>query len=360
MSDERHEVTFVTGNEATAEGAIAGGCRHFFGYPITPQNKIPEYMSEELPPIGGVFLQAESEVAAINMVYGASAAGARVMTTSSSPGISLMQEGLSYMLGAELPCVVVDMVRGGPGLGNIASAQSDYWLATRGCGHGDGRCITLTPSTVQELHDFTARAFEIADRYQNPTMILADATLANMMEPVRMLKRTEMPAPDRPYAVGPHDDDCGRRIINSLWTDFDVMEAVNLRIMERYERAAAEITDWDEYGSDEPDLLVCAYGISARICETAVDQAAEEGLQVRLINPKTVFPFPTQPIRDWSERVRGVLVVELSMGQFIEDVELAVQGRCPVQLLGRAGGNMPWANDVVERLTELAKTTGAS
>ena len=360
MSEQPREVAFITGNEATAEGAIAAGCRYFFGYPITPQNKIPEYMSEELPLIGGVYLQAESEVSAINMVYGAASAGARVMTTSSSPGISLMQEGLSYMLGSELPSEVENMVRGGPGLGNIAPAQSDYWLATRGCGHGDGRCITLTPSSVQELHDFTAKAFDIADRYRNPTMILADALLANMMEPCRLLPRAEVPPPDRPWAVGPHDDDCGRRIVNSLWVDFDLMEAVNLRLIERYEQAAREITEWDEYGHEEPDLLLCAYGISARICETAVDEAAAAGLRVRLINPKTVFPFPTQAVREWAERVRAALVVELSMGQFIEDVRLAVEGRCPVEFFGRAGGNMPWVSDVVGRLVEMSRRAGGS
>lgn len=354
MSEERRDIVFVNGNEATAEGAIAAGCRYFFGYPITPQNKIPEYMAEQLPLIGGTYLQAESEVAAINMVFGAASAGARVMTTSSSPGISLMQEGLSYMIGAELPCVLVNMVRGGPGLGNIGPAQSDYWLATRGCGHGDGRCITLTPSSVQELHDFTARAFDIADRYRNPTMVLADALLANMMEPCRMLPREELPPPDRPWAVGLREDGCERRIISSLHIPFDELEAVGLRVEDRYRQAADEITEWDEYGHDEPELIVCAYGISSRICETAVDEAAEQGVRVRLINPKTVFPFPTEAIRGWAERVAGVLVVELSMGQFVEDVRLAVEGRCPVELEARAGGNMPWVSDVVERLMQMA------
>ncbi|MGI5819429.1 MAG: 3-methyl-2-oxobutanoate dehydrogenase subunit VorB [Armatimonadota bacterium] len=358
MSEERQRV-FISGNEATAEGGIAGGCRHFFGYPITPQNAIPEYMAEHLPLIGGVYLQAESEVAAINMVYGASAAGARVMTTSSSPGIALMQEGLSYMLGSELPAVLVNMVRGGPGLGNIAAAQSDYWLSTRGAGHGDGRCITLTPYSVQELHDFTAGAFEIADRYRNIVMILADAILASMMEPCELIPRRELPAPERDYAVGPHDrSERERSIINSLWIDFDVMEAVNLRIEERYERAAAEITDWDEFGSDDPQVLLCAYGISARICESAVMRAEEAGVRLRLVRPKTVFPFPTAPIREWSERVDAALVVELSMGQFVEDVRLAVEGRCPVELLGRAGGNMPTVGDVLTKVREVARRAG--
>jgi 2-oxoglutarate ferredoxin oxidoreductase subunit alpha len=360
MSEERRRV-FISGNEATAEGGIAGGCRHFFGYPITPQNKIPEYMAEHMPEVGGVYLQAESEVAAINMVYGASAAGARVMTTSSSPGISLMQEGLSYMLGAELPAVIVNMVRGGPGLGNVAVAQSDYWLATRGAGHGDGRCITLTPYSVQELHDFTARAFDIADRYQNIVMILGDAILASMMEPCTLIPRTEMPPPDRPYAVGPHEaGERERNIINSLWVDFDVMEAVNIRNEARYALATAEITEWDEFGSDDPQVLLCAYGISARICEGAVMRAEEAGVRLRLLRPKTVFPFPTAAIREWSERVGAILVVELSMGQFVEDVRLAVEGRCPVDLLGRAGGNMPSVSDVLAKVRAVATRAGVS
>jgi len=352
MSETERKRVFINGNEACAEGGIAGGCRHFFGYPITPQNKIPEYMSEHLPEVGGVYLQAESEVAAINMVYGAAAAGARVMTTSSSPGISLMQEGLSYMIGAELPCVLVDMVRGGPGLGNIGPAQSDYWLATRGCGHGDGRCITLAPSSVQEVHDFTARAFEIADRYRNPTMVLADAILAQMMEPVDLLPRKELPPPDRPYAVGVREAR-QRRIINSLYVDFNEMEQVNLRVAERYRRAAEEITDHEEYGSEEPDILVCAYGICARVCETAINRAGEAGIQARLLRPKTLFPFPSAPIAAWAERVAKVLTVEMSMGQFVEDVRLAVEGRCPVQLWARAGGIIPTPEDVVGLLKEM-------
>ncbi len=214
---------------------------------------------------------------------------------------------------------------------------------------------------MQELHDFTARAFEIADRYQNITMVLADAILASMMEPCELIPRREMDPPDRPYAVGPHDSaERERNIVNSLWVDFDVMEAVNLRNEERYARAAAEITDWDEFGSDDPQILLCAYGISARICESAVMRAEEAGVRMRLLRPKTVFPFPTQPIREWAERVDAVLVVELSMGQFVEDVRLAVEGRCPVDLLGRAGGNMPSVTDVVNRVREVATKAGVS
>jgi 2-oxoglutarate ferredoxin oxidoreductase subunit alpha len=286
------------------------------------------------------------------MVYGAAAAGARVMTTSSSPGISLMQEGLSYMIGSELPCVLVDMVRGGPGLGNIGAAQSDYWLATRGCGHGDGRCLTLAPGSVQEVHDFTARAFDIADRYRNPTMVLADAILAQMMEPVDLLPRTDPPPPNRPYAVGPCEGR-PRNIVNSLYVDFREMEQVNLRVAERYRQAAEEITDYEEYGPDQPDILVCAYGICARVCETAIDRAAEAGIRARLLRPKTLFPFPSAPIAAWAERVSEILTVEMSLGQFAEDVRLAVEGRCPVRLWARAGGIFPTPEDVLDLLREM-------
>jgi 2-oxoglutarate ferredoxin oxidoreductase subunit alpha len=253
------------------------------------------------------------------------------------------------------------MVRGGPGLGNIAAAQSDYWMATRGAGHGDGRCITLTPYSVQELHDFTAGAFEIADRYRNPVMVLADAILASMMEPCELIPRREMDPPERDWAVGPHDpDERERNIVNSLWIDFDEMEAVNLRLQDRYERAAEEITDWDEFGSDDPQVLLCAYGISARICESAVMRAEEAGVRLRLIRPKTVFPFPGEPMRQWSERVAVVLVVELSMGQFVEDVRLVVEGRCPVELLARAGGNTPTVSDVLAKVREAATNAGVA
>ncbi len=349
------ERTLITGNEAAAEGAIAGGCRYFFGYPITPQNKIPEYMSEHLPEIGGVYLQAESEVAAINMLYGASATGAWAMTTSSSPGISLMQEGLSFMIGAELPCVVINMVRGGPGLGNIAPAQSDYWLATRGAGHGDGRCLTFAPFSVQEIYDLTGEAFPIAQKYRNPVMILADAILASMREPCALRERREPPEEKPPWAIGRGRESRERNIINSLWIDPLAMEAVNLRVQQRYEEAAKNETRWTEHGADTPEILVCAYGISARICQTAVERATEAGVPTRLIRPISLFPFPSQVIRDWAERVKKVLVVELSLGQFVEDVRLAIEGACPVEIMGRAGGVMMTPEEVTERIVGLAR-----
>jgi len=348
------ERQLITGNEAAAEGAIAGGCRYFFGYPITPQNKIPEYMSEHLPRIGGVYVQAESEVAAINMLYGAAATGAWAMTTSSSPGISLMQEGLSYMIGAELPCVLVDMVRGGPGLGNIAPAQSDYWLATRGAGHGDGRCLTFAPASVQELYDLTGEAFPIAQKYRNPVMILADAVLASMREPCTLRERLEPPQEKPPWAVGGARKGRQRNIINSLWTAPPVMEEVNLRVAQRYEQARQNELRWTEHGADDPEILVCAYGISARICQTAIEHAAEAGVACRLIRPISLFPFPVQVIADWAQRVNKVLVVELSLGQFIEDVRLAVEGACPVEFLGHTGGVLVTPEEVAARIIEIA------
>lgn len=348
------ERVLMEGNHAAAEGAIAGGCRFFFGYPITPQNQIPEYMSGRLPEVGGVFVQAESEVAAINMVYGAAAAGGRVMTSSSSPGISLMQEGLSYIIGAELPCVVINMVRGGPGLGNIGAAQSDYWLATRGAGHGDGRHLVYAPYSVQELHDLTAGAFDVAERYRSPVMILGDAYLGTMLEPCRLRPVSETPSGyDFGWTVGSGLAGRERHIVNSLYTNLPEMEQVNLRIARRYEEAAACETRWEEYGAEEPDVLLCAYGISARICETAVDWAIERGVAARLLRPITLFPFPSAALAALAERVRHCMVVELSLGQFMEEVRLAVEGRCPVSLISRTGGMVFTPEEVLESMLEV-------
>ncbi len=347
------ERVLMTGNEALAEGAIAGGCRYFFGYPITPQNAIPQYMAEHMPEVGGVYLQAESELASINLVYGAASTGAYVMTSSSSPGISLMQEGLSYILGSELPCVVVNMVRGGPGLGNISAAQSDYWLATRGAGHGDGRCLTFAPHSVQELHDWGADVFPIAQKYRAPVMILADGLLANMAEAVRLRERQEPPPRTQEWAVGGERNGRPRRIINSLWTDVEVMEAVNRRMAERFEQAAANETRWEEYGDDSPDFVFAAYGICARICKTAIDRLAEEGIRARLIRPISLLPFPARPFYEWAERVSRIVCVELSLGQFIEDVRLASACRCPVELIWHTGGVLLTPEEVMARVKEM-------
>jgi 2-oxoglutarate ferredoxin oxidoreductase subunit alpha len=349
MSDR----VLMKGNEACCHGAIAGGCRYFFGYPITPQNQIPEYMSLYLPEVGGVYLQAESELAAINMVYGAAATGVRVMSSSSGPGISLMQEGLSYMIGSELPCVIVNVCRGGPGLGNIAAAQSDYFLATRGAGHGDGSGLTFAPYSVQEMHDHTARAFAVAERYRMPVTVLADAILGQMAEPCRLAPWGDPPQPDFDWSIGGPRLGRERRVINSLYVDPEVLDAQNRLITARLEQAARDETEWQEYGHEAPDLLLCAYGICARVAETVVDWAAEQGLKVRLLRPVSLLPFPTEPIRAWAERVKRVLVVELSMGQFVQDVRLAVEGRCPVHLQARTGGVLLTPEDVLAEVASL-------
>ena len=286
------ERVLMTGNVATAEGAIAGGCRHFFGYPITPQSHIPEHMSKRLPEVGGVYLQAESEVAAINMCYGAAATGAKVMTTSSSPGISLMQEGISYMYGAELPCVIVNMVRGGPGLGNIAAAQSDYWLSTRGGGHGDGQMITFAPWSVQEVYDLTRDSFDVALKYRAPVSLLGDGILAQMMEPVQTGRQLDPVYPAPEWAIGGERHGRDKHVITSIYIEPQTLEDLNKRLYARYAQAAQEETRWEEVGDEDPDILVCAYGIAARVCQTGVEQAAARGVKVRMLRPITLFPFP--------------------------------------------------------------------
>lgn len=347
------ERVLMKGNEAAAHGAIAGGCRHFFGYPITPQNQIPEFMALHLPEVGGVYLQAESEVAAINMVMGAAATGVRVMTSSSGPGIALMQEGLSYIVGMELPCVIVNVCRGGPGLGNIAAAQSDYFLATRGAGHGDGAGLVVAPYSVQEMHDLTAGAFPLAERYRTPVTVLADGILGQMIEPCELGSWDLVPYERGDWTIGGARQGRPRRIINSLYVDPDDLNAHNERLFARYAQAAAEATAWEEYGHDEPDLLLCAYGICARVAETVVDWGQERGLRLRLVRPITLLPFPTAVLRDWAARVQRMLVCELSMGQFVQDVRLAVEGRCPVHLLQRTGGVLLTPEMVLDEVVGL-------
>ncbi len=347
------KLVFMKGNEAAAEGAIAGGCRYFFGYPITPQNEIPEYMALHMPDVGGVYLQAESEVAAINMVFGAAAAGARVMTSSSGPGISLMQEGLSYMIGAELPCVVVNMSRGGPGLGNIGTSQADYWLATRGAGHGDGRCITFSPSTLQELYDLCAEAFDVADRYRHPVMVLSEAALGQMMEPVMVRGRDEWTAPEKPWAVGGVRRGRPSNIANSLYAQPADLEQKNRELVALYERVSREQVRWKELGDDDPEVLIVAFGIPARCSETAMERAAESGVKARLIRPISLFPFPSEPIRQWAEVAPKTLVVESSGGQMVDDVRMAVGDRSEVVLMRKMGGLMLTPEEIADRLKEL-------
>lgn len=337
----------LKGNEALCKAAVDAGCAAFFGYPITPQNEVPQYLSRLMPAAGRVFLQAESEVAAINMCYGAAGAGVRVMTSSSSPGISLKQEGISYMAGAELPVVVVNVMRGGPGLGNIATSQADYFQATRGGGHGDYRTLVLAPASVQEMYDLTRDAFDLADKYRNPVVLLADAILGQMMEPV-VLDREPLPLPD-PQPWGARGTRKGSRsVINSLYIDPPDLEALNVRLQEKYARMAAEDLRWEARIPDGAEVVFVAYGSAARICQTAVTLLAERGVVAGLFRPITLFPYPAEPLLQAAQGTTRLMVVEMSAGQMLEDVRLAAGCACPVSFYGRMGGIIPEPAEVAE------------
>ncbi len=334
------------------EAAIRAGCRAYFGYPITPQNELPEYMAQQFAARDdAVFVQAESEIAAINMVMGASMAGARVMTSSSSPGISLKQEGMSYLAAMELPALIVNMVRGGPGLGNIAPAQSDYFQATRGGGHGDYRNIVLAPSSVQEIADFTRKAFELADAYRTPVMILADGMLGQMMEPV------VFPEPIDPASLPKKDfildgaDGRPTRAILSLLLDPRREEEHNWKLMRKYDAITRQECDWEEYRTDDARLVVVAYGTGSRIAKGAVNKLRENGMKVGLFRPKTLWPFPEKPLRDLARDIDQVVVFEMSAGQMVEDVRLAIEGRCEVFFYGRPGGIVSTPDEIARVLS---------
>ncbi len=351
------EVQLMKGNEALAEAAIRAGCRGYFGYPITPQSEILEYLSEEGPPRGMTVLQAESELAAINMVYGAAGAGARAMTSSSSPGISLMQEGLSYIACAELPCLVVNVNRGGPGLGTIQPSQGDYFQATKGGGHGDYRLIVLAPASVQEMAGFVFDAFDLADKYRNPVMILADGALGQMMEKVSFPDYD--PADHRvekPWATTGTVGRRERNIITSLHIQPEKMEQINLRLDAKYKQIRDREVRYESVSTDDADVLVVAYGLAARIAHRAVELARENGINAGLLRPITLFPFPTDIIRTLSGRVQQILVVEMNAGQMVEDVRLAVEGRTPVHYYGRMGGIIPSPEEVLKNIEQLSNT----
>ena len=338
----------MKGNEAIAEAAIRAGCQAYFGYPITPQNEIPDYMAKWLPKAGGVFLQAESELAAINMVYGAAGAGSRVMTSSSSPGISLMQEGLSYIACAELPCVVINMVRSGPGLGGILPAQSDYFQAVKGGGHGDYKLLVLAPATVQEAVDITYASFQLAEKYRNPVMILGDGLLGQMMESVTLPKVESPPSPPDWATTGRQK---GKpRIINSLYIEGDVMEKRNQHIFAKYAHMAEDEVRFEKYHTDGARLLVAAYGSTARIAKTAIDKARAEGIPVGLFRPISLYPFPNDALRKAAAEARVVLTLEMSMGQMVDDVRLSLEGRVPVVFYGRTGGVVPTPKEILKEL----------
>lgn len=344
----------MKGNEAVAEAAVRAGCRFFAGYPITPQNEIPEYMSHRLPEVGGTFIQAESEVAAINMLYGASGAGARVMTSSSGPGISLMQEGISYLAAAELPAVIVNMARGGPGLGGIQAAQGDYFQATKGGGHGDYHLIVLLPASIQEMVDLTRLAFELADRYRNPVMLLADAVLGQAMEPVSFTDEPVTAKPFRPWATTGWKGDRPRNVINSLYLEPEELEKLNLRLQKKYAGITAREKRWETIGLGDAEVVLVAYGTTARICRSAMERGRAEGLRIGLIRPITAWPFPEQPFEEALARgIKKFLVVEMNYGQMWEDVRLVINGRGQVAFYGRAGGMMPTPAVVVEEVRRL-------
>ncbi len=353
----------MKGNEAIGEAALRAGCRFFFGYPITPQSEVPEYLSKRMPEVGGLFVQAESEVAASNMIYGAAGVGVRVLTTSSSPGISLMAEALSYCAGAELPVVVVNIVRSGPGLGGILPAQSDYFQATKGGGHGDYRMLVFAPSTVQEAVDLIILAFDKADHYRNPVMVIGDGMIGQMMEPVDF-GDLEVPGPEhqepfKPWALTGTDshEDGRRNIINSLYLDPDECNEMNLRLQRRYQEMNETEKRWEDVYADEPaDVLVVAYGTMARICRTTIEKLREEGHQVSLIRPITLYPFPTEAVRAAADHAEQVISIEMSMGQMVEDVKLAVEGTRPVHFFGKAGGLVPSPDDVREAILALIES----
>ncbi len=348
----------MKGNEAIAEAAVRGGCRAFFGYPITPQNEIPEYLSKRLPEVGGCFIQAESEVAAINMVYGAAGSGARAMTSSSSPGISLKQEGISYICGAELPCVIVNMVRGGPGLGGIQPAQSDYFQAVKGGGHGDYHMLVYGPNTVQEAVDIMYDAFDKADKYRLPVMILGDGMIGQIMEAVELPEMKD-PAtfPKKEWATDGTGVGTSRRIINSLYIEPDVLEKVNHRLFDRYKELEENELRYEEYLVEDAEIVIVAYGTVARISKSAANALREKGIKAGLLRPVTLYPFPAKAIAKVAAEanVKKFVAVELSMGQMIEDVKLAVNGAKPVEFYGRTGGNVMTPEDIVEFVEKEVK-----
>lgn len=353
------EKVLMKGNEALSEAALRAGCRFFFGYPITPQTEVAAYMSKRLPQEGGTYLQAESEVAAINMVYGASAAGARVMTSSSSPGISLKSEGISYMAGSDLPGVIVNIQRGGPGLGGIQPSQSDYWQATRATGHGDFQIVVLAPSTVQEMADCAYEAFDIADKYRIPVMILGDGLLGQMMEPVVLpAKRDLADLPAKPWATCGHGMAREHNVVNSLYLTADELERLNIERYERYEVIKREEQRAELYQCEDAEIVIVAFGASARVARSAVMAAREQGVKAGLLRPVSLWPFPTDALEGLAGQAKTFLAVEMNMGQMVDDVRLVVEGRVPVEFYGRTGGVIPTPAEVLDKIMEINERIG--
>ena len=348
------KTVLMKGNEALAEAAIIAGCRHYFAYPITPQNEIPAYLSRRMPEVGGTFLQAESELAAISMVLGAAAGGVRVMTSSSSPGMALKQEGISYIAGSELPCVLVNVMRGGPGLGAIAGAQGDYFQATRGGGNGDYRTIVLAPGSAQELADFTVDAFDLADQYRIPVLILADGYIGQMSEPVVLPEPTGKTF-EKPWALTGAKGRSKNIIASLKLIPDNALEEHNLHLQEKYDLITEDVRRIDTYHTDDAEWLIVAYGTAARIARKAVDRLRAEGLKAGLFRPLSLWPFPDRELYEMARNAGKVLTVEMSMGQLVEDVKLSVNGEVEVDFYGRAGGAVPALDDIIERINSYER-----
>jgi len=350
------EKVLMKGNEAIAEAAISAGCLYFFGYPITPQTEVAEYMARRLPKVGGLCLQAESEVAAINMLMGASSAGTRAMTSSSSPGISLKSEGISYIAGCDLPCLIVNVQRGGPGLGGIQPSQQDYYQATRGVGHGDLRLIVLAPSSVQEMASLTAEAFDLADTYRMPAMLLADGALGQMMEPVDFSVFPKRELPEKTWATNGTGGKRKKNIINSLFIEPDKLEQSILARYERYAKVEAEEVRFEEVMTDDADIVLVAFGITARIAKSAISEARKAGVKAGLLRPITLWPFPKKRLNELADTAKAFLSVEMSMGQMVDDVRLAVNGKRPVSFFGRTGGMIPSVEEVTAEILKMSES----
>ncbi|MBF0408101.1 MAG: 3-methyl-2-oxobutanoate dehydrogenase subunit VorB [Candidatus Riflebacteria bacterium] len=356
------ERILMKGNEAIGEAAILAGCRYYFGYPITPQSEIPAYLSKRMPELGGVFLQAESEVAAINMVYGAASAGARVMTSSSSPGISLKQEGISYLAGAELPSVIVNVNRGGPGLGNIAPAQSDYFQSTRGGGHGDYRTPVLAPNSVQEIADLTIKAFTLADVHRTPVLILIDGVLGQMMEPVVMPEPLQYDLDSKPWALKGKGNRAKRNLTTTIFLDVDQLEEHDWHLYQKYQVITDEFEKGEWQGIscelhqvDDAEIVLVGYGIISRILKTVVEKCRKRGIKAGLVRPITLWPFPSKVFSQLGKSTKQILVVEMSTGQMVDDVKLAVDGKIPVYFFGRTGGNIPSSFEILNEIDKIVR-----
>lgn len=352
-------LTLMKGSEAIAESAIRAGCRFFFGYPITPQTEIPEYMSARMPEIGGTFLQAESEIGAINMVYGAAGTGARVLTSSSSPGVSLKQEGISYIAASEVPCVIMNVMRGGPGLGSIQAGQADYSQSTKGGGHGDYRLIVMAPASVQESVDLMAKAFDLAEKYRNPVLIAADGMICQMMEPVELPEMLDFKIDNKakPWAVTgePESENHKRAIINSLYITVEELDKLNERLQATYRKIQENEVMYETYNIENADIIITAFGTVARICKASIDELKEEGINVGLFRPITLWPFPSEELRKVAAApgVKAVLDVELNAGQMLEDVKLAINGEKHVDFYGRYGSHMPSSEEISEKIRQM-------